>query len=386
MEQDEKKVISGYRDIIDGIDDELLMLFIKRMNTAALIAEAKKENNIPVTDISRERSKLAQISDMAPEELREYAVLLYKAIFELSKSYQRRLTGFGNETVQAIKKAIDETSPLFPSGVSVACQGIEGANSQVACDKLIRNANIMYFSDFGAVFSAVEKGLCSYGVVPVENSTAGSVNAVYDMMLDHKFYIVRSIRIKVDHNLLVKPGTPLDEIKEIYSHEQAILQCSEFLQSLKGIKVIPCENTAVAARMVSESGRNDIAALSSRSCARLYNLECLKETVQNKGNNYTRFICISRKLEIYPGADRTSLVVTLPHEQGALFKLMSRFNALGINLNKLESRPIPDRDFEFRFYFDLDVPVYSPSLLQLMGEIGGVCEKSIYLGSYSEMI
>ena len=192
--------------------------------------------------------------------------------------------------------------------------------------------------------------------------------------------------MKVDHNLLANPGTKLEDIREIYSHEQAIAQCSKYLQTLKGIKIIPCENTATAARMVSESKRNDIAALSSRTCAGLYGLNILAESTQDQSNNYTRFICISKTLQIYPGADRTSLILTLPHEQGSLFKVMSRLYALGINLNKLESRPIPDRDFEFRFYFDLDVPVYSPQLLQLMGEIGSICENYIYLGSYSEIV
>ena len=244
----------------------------------------------------------------------------------------------------------------------------------------------MFLSSFEAVFSAVEKGLCRYGVVPLENSTAGSVNSVYDLMMQRHFSIVRSVRLKVDHNLLANPGAKLSDIREIYSHEQAIAQCQGFLQSLPGVRVIPCENTAVAAKRVAESGRSDIAAISSRACAPLYGLKCLQEAVQDKGNNYTRFICISKKLEIYPGADRTSLMATLPHKPGALYKLLSRFYALGINLDKLESRPIPERDFEFMFYFDLDVPVYSPQFLQLMCELGSVCESFAYLGSYSEVI
>jgi chorismate mutase/prephenate dehydratase len=155
---------------------------------------------------------------------------------------------------------------------------------------------------------------------------------------------------------------------------------------MPNVKVIPCENTAVAAKMVAESGDRSIAALSSRSCSRLYGLEILKPDVQNSGNNHTRFICISKNLEIYPGADRTSLMVTLPHEQGSLYRLLSRFNALGINLLKLESRPLPEREFEFMFYFDLDTPVYSPGFLQLMGELPEACEQFHYLGSYREVL
>ena len=205
-------------------------------------------------------------------------------------------------------------------------------------------------------------------------------------MMKHNFRIVRSVRIKVDHNLLVRPGTKLEDIKEIYSHEQAINQCSAFLSTLRGVKIIPCENTAVAAKLVAESERGDAAALSSRECMKLYNLECLKPAVQNQGSNFTRFICISKNLEIYPGADRTSLMMTLPHKAGSLYKVLSRFYALGINLNKLESRPMPDRNFEFMFYFDLETSVYSPQFMLLMGELSDICESFNYLGSYSEVV
>ena len=239
---------------------------------------------------------------------------------------------------------------------------------------------------FDAVFNAIEKGLCRYGVLPLENSTAGSVNAVYDLMTQHNFRIVRSVRIKVDHNLLANPGAKLENIREIYSHEQAISQCAHFLQGLPNVKVIRCENTAVAARMVAESGRDDVAALSSRACRELYGLDCLAASVQDQGNNYTRFICIAKDLEIYPGADRTSLMMVLPHKPGSLYKVLSRFYALGINLNKLESRPIPERDFEFAFYFDLDTSIYSPQFQQLMGELPGLCEEFSYLGSYREVV
>ena len=236
------------------------------------------------------------------------------------------------------------------------------------------------------VMCAVRDGFCEFGVLPIENSTAGSVNAVYDLMMRHHFHIVRSVRVKIDHNLLARPGAKLSGIREIYSHEQALSQCAQFLSSLPGVKVIPCENTALAAKLVAESGRDDAAALSTRACERLYGLECLAPSVQDTANNYTRFICIARDLEIYPGADRTSLMMTLRHEPGSLYKVLSRFYALGINLNKLESRPLPERSFEFMFYFDLENPVYDPAFRQLVSELGDISEEYTYLGSYSEVI
>ena len=378
--------LSDYRTEIDHIDRQLTQLFAQRMEVSAGIGAYKKEHGLPVLDPARERKKLLDIAGQTPEELKEYAVSLYSLLFELSRSYQNRLSAGETPLTQSIRAAIENTPQLFPEQASVACQGVEGAYSQLACDKLFRLSNVLYFSNFEAVFSAIEKGLCRYGVIPVENSTAGSVNAVYDLMMHHNFRIVRSIRLKVDHNLLVKPGTRREDIREIYSHQQAISQCSAFLARFPNAKVIPCENTAAAAKMVASSDRNDLAALSSRSCMKLYGLECLESSVQDQDNNYTRFVCISKNLEIYPGADRTSIMAVLPHEPGSLYKLLSRFYALGINLNKLESRPIPGRDFEFMFYFDLETSVYSPRFLQLMGELPSLCEEFSYLGSYSEVV
>ena len=378
--------LSEYRARIDAIDDEMVRLFAERMEVAAGIAAYKKENNLPVLDMRREKVKLLQIAEKTPEGLKDYAVSLYSLIFELSRSCQSRLLGTKSELTEQIETALKETPPLFPGHAVVACQGVEGSYQQLACERLFKLPNIFYFASFGAVFSAIEKGLCQYGVIPVENSTAGSVNAVYDLMMKHNFRIVRSVRLKIDHNLLVKPGTKWEDVKEIYSHEQAISQCAAFLQQHPGIRVVPCENTAIAAKMVADSSRRDIAALSSRECMRLYNLEALAESVQDQGNNHTRFICISKDLEIYPGADRSSLMLTLPHQPGSLYKLLSRFYALGINMNKLESRPMPERNFEFMFYFDLETSVYSPEFRQLMAELPSLCDSFSYLGSYSEVI
>ena len=245
---------------------------------------------------------------------------------------------------------------------------------------------IMYFKNFDGVFNAIEQGLCQYGILPIENSTAGSVKKVYDLMIHHNFSIVKTFRMKVDHNLIANPGAKLSEIKEIYSHEQAINQCSDFLKELPGVQIIPVENTAVAASMVAQSGRTDVAAISSHACEELYGLKSLADSIQDVGNNRTRFICISKNLEIYPGSDKTSIMMILPHKPGALYRVLARMYVLGINVIKLESRPIPDRDFEFMFYFDLEVSVYSPKLARLLSELEAECDEFSYLGSYGEVV
>ena len=383
-----KKNLEAYRNDINEIDDELVLLFQKRMKVAGEIAKYKKEHNIPVLDSTRERSKLAEVKGKVEKEFETYTGALYSLLFELSRSYQEKQLDGENELYQTIKQAIAaSTNTAFPQNAMVACQGVDGAYSQIACDKLFGNANILYFDTFDKVFSAVEKGLCRYAVLPIENSTAGSVKDVYDLMAKHNFHITRSTRIKVDHSLFAKKGTSLSDIKEIFSHEQALAQCSDFLSSLgKDVKITTFENTAMAAKMVAESDRTDIAAISSRYCAQLYGLNELKDSVQNNDNNYTRFICISKELEIYPGADKTSIMLTLPHRPGSLYRVLARIYSIGINLIKLESRPIPSRDFEFIFYFDLETSVYSPEFVQLICELDKLSENFRYFGSYSESV
>ncbi len=378
--------ITELRGEIDKIDEELVRLFCARMDVAARVADYKKANDMPIFVPGREREKLQDVAQKAGSEMAGYTRVLYSMLFELSRSYQAKRNGKLTPLYRRITQAIENTPKLFPQAPMVACQGVEGAYSQLACEKIFKSPMIMYFKNFDAVFSAIEKGMCQYGILPIENSTAGSVNQVYDLMIQHNFSIIRTFRLKVDHNLLANPGASLSDIKEIYSHEQALSQCAGFLSKLPGVNTVAVANTAVAAEMVAKSGRKDVAALSSRSCAQLYGLTNLASSVQDKGNNRTRFICISKNLEIYPGADKTSIMMILNHKPGALYKVLARLYTLGINVTKLESRPLPDREFEFMFYFDLETSIYSEEFVQLMCELEDLCEEFKYLGSYSEVI
>lgn len=378
--------LTEIRQEIDGIDQELVRLFCARMNLSAQVADYKKANNLPIFVPARERAILQKVAQMAGPEMENYTRVLYSMLFELSRSYQSKRNGEISPLYQTISQAIEHTPKLFPQNPIVACQGVEGAYSQIACEKIFKSPLIMYFKSFDAVFNAIEQGMCQYGILPIENSTAGSVTKVYDLMIRHNFSIVRTFRLKIDHNLLANPGAALSDIKTVYSHEQAISQCSDFLHSLPGVNVVPVENTALASEMVAKSGSKEVAALSSRSCAELYGLQCLAASVQDKGNNRTRFICISKNLEIYPGADKTSIMMVTPHKPGALYKVLARLYTLGINVTKLESRPIPDREFEFMFYFDLETSIYSEEYVQLMCELDELCEEFKYLGSYTEVV
>lgn len=377
--------INELRQQINQIDDQLARLFAQRMDIALSIAQYKKEHDLPVLDRSRERQVLARIAEIVGEPYEQYSRVLWNVLFDLSRSYQNKRMDQGSQLEQQIQSALETTPQLFPAKAAVAVQGVEGAYSQQACDKLFSLPTILYFNQFEGVFQAVQQGLCRYGILPIENSSAGSVTAVYDLMKKYNFHIVRSIKLKVDHALLVNPGTKLEQIRQVVSHDQGLSQCSEFLKQHPEIQAVPLANTAAAAQFVAQSGRKDIAAISSRSCAQLYGLETLLENFQNSDHNYTRFICISKQPEIYPGANKISLMLTLPHQPGSLYNLISRFSALGLNLTKLESRPMPGKDFEFMFYFDFDASCYAPETVSMLGDLSRDLESFTFLGSYSEV-
>lgn len=380
------KDLSEIRNEINNIDDELLNLFIRRMKLSSEVAEYKKKNDMPVYDRRREREIINRISENAGEELSSYAKILYSTLFQSSRSYQVGKIKPNSYFIEKMKLAIKETQNLFPRKAKVACQGIEGAYSQCACDRLFSSAQIVYYKTWEDVFNCVKAGECKYAVVPLENSTAGTVNEVYDLLGKHKFYIVKSIKLKIYHSLLAKRGTKLENIKEIVSHPQALSQCSKFISSLGDVKVTTFKNTAAAAQYVADSQRDDIAAIGSSDCADLYNLQNICDSIMNSDNNYTRFICISKELEIYPGAHRTSVMFKVHHRPGSLYDVLSSFRALDIDIIKLESRPIPGRDFEFKFYLDIDASIYQKELFTLISELENELDYFVYLGSYTEIV
>ena len=373
------------REAIDRIDRELVKLFCERMGVSADVAEYKRSVGKAVTDAARERALLCKISELAGPEMEEYVRTLYASILSISKAYQHERLNTSSKLEKKISTAVKETSPFFPARAKVACQGVEGAYSLKATEKLFACPEVSFYKTFDDVFAAIDRGECRYGVLPIENSTAGSVTQIYDLMSNHRFYIVRALRLKVDHCLLAKPGTKKEDIKEIVSHQQALSQCAGYIASMNGVKATAFPNTAKAAEFVKDAGEG-YAAIANKDCADIYGLTVLEEDIQDNGNNYTRFICISKTPEIYPGADKTSIVLTVPHKPGSLSRLLTQIDAMNINLTKLESRPMPGHDFEFLFYFDLESPIESPALLRLLGELESSSEKFRYLGTYREML
>ncbi|MFI3166790.1 MAG: prephenate dehydratase domain-containing protein [Bacillota bacterium] len=373
------------RDRIDAIDDQMVQLYVERMNIAREIGEEKSKNNLPIENTLREREVITRVTSTAPEDLKIYTKMFFENMFETSKGYQTRFVKGNSPTLDKIQAALEQGLIAFPECANVACQGVPGAYSQIAADKVFKLANISYFKDWGGVFNAIEKNFCQFGVLPIENSNAGSVNGVYDLMHKNNFFISRAVKLRIQHYLLAKKGADVSKIKEIFSHEQAIAQCSEFLASMPNVKVTIVDNTATAAKMVAESNSLEVACISSRDCAGIYGLGILKANVQGNDNNFTRFIIISKNLQPYEGANKISIMVNTPHEAGALNSILNRFSTLGLNLTKLESRPIENTTFEFAFYFDFEAKITRNEVQNLIGDLENSCELFVFLGSYEEI-
>ena len=375
--------LTELRKKMDGINQEILGLFLERMKLSEEIGAYKKENSLPVLDKTRERDMLAAIEE-AGGEYGQYAYFLFSTLAGLSKARQSEMVHEKTKVGGEVEEALLAGGDVFPRTGVVACQGVEGSNSQAACDKLLPRGRIVFVKTFEAVFDAVGSGLCKYGVLPIENSTNGSVRAVYDLLQKKRFSIVRSTSLYIRHELLAKPGARLKDLCEIYSHEQAIGQCSKFIASLgEGVKVIPCGNTALAAKLVSESGRGDCAAICAHQCADLYGLAPVAQDIQDSDNNYTRFICIAKDPVIYAGADKISLILSCNNQPGALYDILSKLAVRGINMSKLESCPVSGKNFEFVFFLELDASVKEPGVVSMLEELERSCEGFHFLGSYA---
>lgn len=376
--------LSDYRTQIDQVDQEMLTLFLKRMALCEGVAAYKKESGTPILNRQREREILTEVMSKAGHLERE-AYQLFATMMELSRSRQAELIGGVSKVGSSIEASLADVKSLFPQTGRVACQGLEGANSQEACDKLFPRGTVLYMKSFDAVVNAVESGLCDFGVLPIENSSNGSVRAVYDLLQTKGLPIVRTTRLCIRHELMALPGTKLSDITEVRSHPQALGQCSKFFDGLPQVSAVPSANTAIAAKEVAEAKNPHLACISSHACAKLYGLETIATDFQNSDNNYTRFVCITKKPIIYPGANRMSLVVGSEDKPGALYDILAKFSAVGVNLTKLESQSVVGRNFEFAFYLEVEADLHRRGVIPMLEELERTCESFQFLGAYSEV-
>ncbi len=377
--------LSNVRAEIDAIDTELVDLFVRRMELARGVAAAKRARGAAITDPARERDILARVSAQAGAENEAAMRQVFETLFAVSKARQRLLLNGESPLAREIRASASAAQP-FPERALVACAGTEGSYTQQAASRLFAVPTIAFFNEFENVFDAVERGLCPYGILPIENSAAGSVAAVYDLMLKHRFRIVRALRLKVDHVLLAPRGVTLADVREVASHPHALAQCKGFFKSHPEIRRAAGLNTAVAAKELAASGRKDAAVIASRACAELYNLDIIAEDIQDAAWNYTRFICIAKNLDIHPDANKISLMLSLPHRPGSLGAVVSKFASIGVNMTKLESRPIPGKEFEFRFTFDFEASPTDERVLALLSDLSRDpdIDHFDFLGAYAE--
>ena len=370
------------RDKIDKIDNDIVDLYARRMELAKQIGIIKGDENKGVVDSGREKEIINRVTSKVNDDIKVYTKQLFNTLFDTSKAYQNLYVNKNSDIKTKLINSLTKKED-FPISASVACQGVAGAYSSIAAERLFEISNITYFKDFNGVFSAIERGFCDYGILPVENSTAGTVNSVYDLMKKHDFYIVKTLCLRVQHSILAKKGVKLEDIKEVVSHEQAITQCKNYLNKLN-VKITVVENTAIAAKMVAESDRKDICAISAKECANIYDLKVLQSNIQDAENNTTRFICIAKDIKVFNGANKISIILNIPHIKGSLNKILTRFSLLNLNLTKLESRPLPNTNFEFAFYFDFEGDVSDVSVQNLLSDLQNESDSFTFLGYYKE--
>ncbi|MGN0532718.1 MAG: prephenate dehydratase [Eubacterium sp.] len=369
------------REQIDEIDNQLIPLLLKRMNISKSVAEYKYKNGIPVLNAQREQEILDNVALRCGEQ-GDVIKTVFSSIMDTSRAIQHKIIGGGKALRRDVANAI-HYEKLTANGEPIACQGVDGAYSGQAGQALFPDSPISFYKQFEDVFEAVNQNKAKFGIIPVENSTAGSVHEAYDLIMKYRFYVVGAYDLKIDHCLCAKPDTEYEDIEDVYSHPQALSQCNLFLKSFD-FTGVNYTNTAAAAKHVANSNKNNIAAICSESAAKKYGLKVLKRDIQNVTNNKTRFIVISKELVIDDHANKISLIFSAPHRTGSLYRVLGRFSMTGLNLTKLESRPVANGEFDYFFYADILGCVNDESTLDLLCALSDELSEFTFLGNYHE--
>jgi len=372
--------LKSLRQKIDDIDDIITAAYLERTRLVKQVGDFKRDNNLQIEQSGREEQLLARLTDRFGNENESKIKFLYDSIMTYSKLIQSQTAA---ESAAAHIPKGASFNEQFPEGAAVACQGAPGAYSQSAAEQLFKSPKLAFYPTFASVMDAVKSGAAAAGILPLENSTAGSVNEVYDLLSDGGLYVAGAKKCRVKHALLAKQGADRKQLKSVTSHPQALSQCARFIEK-SGLVPVAARNTAEAAKSVAEGDDMFAAAIASAEAAALYELKVLQHGIQDADYNYTRFVAVSKVPVSDAGAQKVSLLVHMPHKPGSLYRLMSIAAAYGANLTKLESRPIPGTDFEFGFYIDIDGVQDEQTLGRLLAAIDVFSTKWVYLGKYRE--
>ncbi len=368
--------LSDIRKDIDTIDSQLIDLICRRMDCSRRVAEYKKENGMAVFDPVREAAILERVAERGGAQ-GEALKQIWATLMEQSRVLQYPYVD---------SKAIRQFSPAkeCSSVKRIACQGIDGAYSALVGRKLYPNAEILFCDSWAQVCDAVASDKVEFGILPVENSWAGSVHEVYDLLISGKFCIAQAANAHISHNLIGVAGTTPEQVKTVVSHPQALRQCADFTERY-GMTQKESSNTAVAVKSVAELNRPDTAAIGSADAAEIYGLTVLEGSIASSKTNTTRFVAISKQAQRSDGADKISTVFSAPHTAGSLYSILAHFAATGMSLTKLESRPIPNSDFEYRFYADLSGNLDDPKVSGVLATLSDLLPEFLLLGNYAEI-
>ncbi len=373
--------LKSLRDQIDGVDRQLVSLFAQRMDLTRQVGEYKVRSGMQVLDAKREQEVLDSKAELAPQAIQSECRTLFETIMALSRRQQRRLVSADQPDYQAyLAQKSQAAQPVAEP--RVLYQGVPGAYAEEAAvayfGEACQRKNLGSWED---VFAALQQGEGDYGVVPIENSSTGSINQVYDLLAKYEHFIVGEVKLRVDHCLMAPHGVTLEDIQAVYSHEQGLFQCAPYLKAHPAWKQSALSNTAAAAKFVSESGQ-PCAAIGSERCARLYGLHVLARNIAQAQANYTRFVVVAPRLELSPDRDKISALFTLPHQVGTLHQILAVFAVSGLNMMKLESRPILEKSWEYRFFVDFSGNLLSPEMDLVLREMIECSTAFRVLGNY----
>ena len=377
--------LEQYRREIDRIDGELVKLFLERMDVTGKVGVYKQRQGIPVLDAGRERQVIDAKTALTDDPARKADVAaLYESIMAISRRQQRALVREGAEDPGYAAYAAALAARREPvANPRVVYQGEPGCYSEEAAvnffGRSVDSRGLAWFPD---VFAALERGEADYAVLPVENSSTGSIRQVYDLLSQYNYYIVGEYQVKVEHCLMALPGVALEDIKTVYSHEQGLMQCEKYLDSHRDWERVPALDTAGSAKQVALTGDRTAAAICSRRAAEIYGLNILAEAINYNSMNHTRFVVVSPVMELRPERNKISAVFRLPHQSGSLHSILTVFAVQGLNLLKIESRPIPGRGWEYLFFLEFTGDLAAPELDGVIHELGQLSAQFRILGNF----
>lgn len=384
-------ILQNLRNEIDEIDKQLVELFEKRMETVLKVAQYKKENNIPILNKSREDEVIENnVKYLKNKGFKRAEAEFLRSVMAISRKAQAKEIFEYNIEMKDDKKSeleylVSNEAACVPKKdkINVGFQGVPGSFSEEALLEYFGDeVTIHNVREFEDIFRALKNNEIDYGVLPIENSSTGGIVEVYDLLRKYGFFIVGERTIKVNHNLLGIKGTKIEDIKEVYSHPQALQQSGEFLKDYPYWEKVPYRNTAASAELIKNENSKEKAAIGSKRAGEIYNLDIIKENINYNKNNYTRFIVIGKNLELQSDYDKISTILTLPHKAGSLYNILSIFAEYNLSLLKIESRPIVDKSFEYFFYIDFEGNLDSKFVKEAIGELRNNSYDFKLLGNY----